>query len=44
MLVSPREQGEYKVNVSHNLLSVLEAITCHRCCCSHLDPLKSPDP
>lgn len=43
-MVAPKEQGEHKVNVSHNLLSVLEAIMCHRCCCSGVDPLKSSDP
>lgn len=44
MMVAPKEQGEYKVKISHNLLSVLEVITCHGSCCICLDPLKSPSP
>lgn len=43
-MVAPKEKGGCKVNVSQNVLSVLEAIKYHRCCCSGTDYLKSSDP
>lgn len=41
-MVAPKVQREHKVNVSQKLLSVLEAIKCHRR--AGTDPLKSSDP